>query len=55
VLDSGEALFFDGGDQLTVADNRRRSVTVIGIDTNDVHISLSLLTTRLALDYYVDS
>ena len=32
-----EALFFDGGDQLAVADDRGGSVAVVGIDSQNVH------------------
>ncbi len=32
-----EALFFDGGDELAVADNRSGSVAVVGIDSQNVH------------------
>ena len=41
VLDAIEALFLDGRDQPTVFDQRRRRITVIGIDAEDVHRSLS--------------
>ncbi len=32
-----EALFFDRGNQLTVANNRGRSIAVVGIDSKNVH------------------
>ena len=32
-----ETLFFDGGDELAVADNRSGSVAVVGIDSQNVH------------------
>ena len=37
VLDAIEALFFDGGDQLSIFDERGRRITVIGVDAENVH------------------
>src|SRR2546423_527336 len=37
VLDAIESLFFDGGDQLAVFDERGRRITVICIYAEDVH------------------
>ena len=37
VLDAGEALFFERGDQDAVAQHRRRDVPVIGIESDDQH------------------
>ena len=48
VLDASEALFFGGGNKLTVFDQRRRRITVICIETENIHFLLmSLWKTRL--------
>jgi hypothetical protein len=38
VLDSPESFLLDGGYQFAAADQRRSDITVVGIDTEDVHI-----------------
>ena len=37
VLDAVEALFFDSGDQLAVANNRGRGISVVSINAENVH------------------
>src|SRR2546423_14993588 len=37
VLDAPEPLLFDCGDELPVADEDRRHITVVGIDADDIH------------------
>ena len=37
VFDAIEALFFRRSDQFTIADNRRRCITVIGINSENQH------------------
>src|SRR2546422_1040121 len=37
MFDAEEALLFDGGDKLSVADERRQDVAVIRVETEDVH------------------
>jgi hypothetical protein len=37
VLYPGKPLFFDGGHQLTIVENRGRSITVIGVNAQYLH------------------
>ena len=37
MLDAGESLLFHGSHELTVDDQGRRGIAVIGIDPEDVH------------------
>ena len=41
VLEPVEALLFDRSDQLPIADNRRRRIAVIRINTENIHLRLS--------------
>jgi hypothetical protein len=48
MLDAIEALFLYGRDNSSVFDQRRRRVTVIGVNAEDVHrTSISLQTLRV--------
>src|SRR5207302_8673117 len=41
ILDAVKSLLFDGGDQTAVAHNRRGSVSVVGINPEDVHRAIN--------------
>src|SRR6187399_2700213 len=45
VLDPAEPLFFDGGDELTVADQDRGDVSVVRVDAENIH-EMSALRSR---------
>jgi hypothetical protein len=40
VFDASKTLFFNGGDEHTVAHQSRRDVAVIGVDAQDVHLEV---------------
>ena len=39
VLDAIEALFFNRGDQFTIANERRRRIAVISVDSENYHLA----------------
>jgi len=38
VLDAAEALFFEGRDEVAIIEQDGGDVTVVGVDTEDMHI-----------------